>query len=181
MPQANHPPQPPTKQDPMGVSLRAFCQAKRQAVNSKSPQMGYQIAGKTRDVTSDVTKIQPLRGALYAVGVTRVPRPRGKKDLIGVCVRRNFQDTTQDSNSEFPQINVIERVRFLDADGVMVNRIILDVGGLIVQIVAHDDSPRTVIVMIGEDVRMMSRATLIFIFFHLAKRMQHEHAQKSRR
>lgn len=126
---------------------------------------------KTQDETWDAdtahsaqrTSIQPLRGALYAVGASHDVR------IIKPEFRMSINQFDEHRNRFF---DVIERVRFLDADGVLVNRIILDVRGLIVQIVAHDDSPRTVIMMIGEHVRMIRRDALIFIFLHLAKRSQ---------
>ena len=168
MTSANHPPQPPTKRQD-APQVAGDHHATPHATNSHDTTHD---AGKTRDVTSDVTKIQPLQGSLYAVGASYVLRIANSE--FGISIN-------QFDNHRNRFIEVIERVRFLDADSVMVNRIILDVGGLIVQIVAHDDSPRTVIVKIGEDVRMIRRAALIFIFLHLAKRMQHEHAQKTRR
>lgn len=143
--QATHPPQPPTNRAEEGQTV---------------------IRSHTAIETArrpPPAKIQPLRGSLYAVGVSRAVR------IIKPEFGMSINQFDKHRNRFF---DVIERVRFLDADGVMVNRIILDVRGLIVQIVAHDDSPRTVIVMIGEHVRMIQRAALIFIFLHLAKRSQ---------
>lgn len=150
--QATHPPQPPNMQHKihgmrrgtLGVNLRA------------TPHATAETQNRTQNT-------EPLQGSLYAVGVAR--DVRSAKQEFGMSINQ----FDKHRNKFF---DVIERVRFLDADGVMVNRIILDVRGLIVQIVAHDDSPRTVIVMIGEHVRMIQRAALIFIFLHLAKRSQ---------
>lgn len=143
--QATHPPQPPTNR----AEDRQAVDRSQSAINPTH--------------NAQRTSIQPLWGSLYAVGVKR--RPRNAKPELGM----NINQFDEYRNRFF---DVIERVRFLDADGVLVNRIILDVRGLIVQIVAHDDSPRTVIMMIGEHVRMIRRDALIFIFLHLAKRSQ---------
>ena len=166
MTSANHPPQPPTKrQDAPQVAEiitprhTPKSQARRQATNRS------QSCGKVSRVPRP-GMIQPLWGSLYAVGAARSPQRANLE--FGMSINQ----FDEHRNSFFA---VIERVRFLDGDGVMTDRIILDVRGLIVQIVAHDDSPRTVIVKIGEDLRMIRRAALIFIFLHLAKRMQHEH------
>jgi len=156
--QANHPPQPPTK--------------RQDAPQVAEDHHATPHATKSGDATGDKTNIQPLRGSLYAVGVSY------NLQITNLELGSNINQFDEHRNRF---LDVIERVWFLDADGVMVNRIVLDVGGLIVQIVAHDDSPRTVIVKIGEDVRMIPRAALIFILLPLAKRMQHENAQTTRR
>jgi hypothetical protein len=118
-------------------------------------------AKKSGEATGDKTNTQPLTGYLYPVGVTRDVRIANSE--FGISINQ-----FDEHRNRF--VEVIERVRFLDADGVMTDRLIVIVCGVIVQIVAHDDSPRTVIVKIGEDVRMIPRAALIFIFLHLAKR-----------
>jgi hypothetical protein len=115
--------------------------------------------GDAPQVTAD-TK-QPLTGYLYAVGAS-----------LGVRIANSEFGVSgnQLDNHRNNFFDVLERVQFFDGDGVLVNRLILNVRGLIVQIVHHDDSPRTVIVMIGDNIHMMPLAELIFIFLHLAKR-----------
>ena len=172
MASANHPPQPPTKRQdaPQVAEIITPRHTPQSQAERQATDQAHEILGAAH--SAQRTTIQPLRGSLYAVGTKHAPRIAKPEFRMSI---------NQFDNHRNRFFDVIERVRFLDADGVMVNRIILDVGGLIVQIVAHDDSPRTVIVMIGEDVRMIRRAALIFIFLHLAKRMQHEHAQNSGR
>lgn len=149
MTSANHPPQPPTKrQDAPQVTGQAVRRSQPDGEVSRVPRPAM---------------IQPLTGYLYPVGVARSPQRTNSE--FGISINQ-----FDEHRNRF--VEVIERVRFLDADGVMTDRLIVIVCGVIVQIVAHDDSPRTVIVKIGEDVRMIPRAALIFIFLHLAKRSQ---------
>ena len=110
-------------------------------------------------VTAD-TK-QPHTGYLYAVGAS-----------LGLQIANSKFEVSENQfdNHRIKFFDVLERVQFFDGDGVLVSRLILNVRGLIIQIVHHDDSPRTVIVMIGDNIHMMPLAELIFIFLHLAKR-----------
>lgn len=157
--EANHPPQPPTinQLDRYRIGVKDKMRHKLQEIITPRHTLESQAR---RQATSNT---QPLRGSLYAVGVTHVVR---------ITNSEFGSDINQFDEHRNRFIEVIERVRFLDADGVLTDRIIVIVCGVIVQIVAHDDSPRIVIVKIGEDVRMIPRAALIFIFLHLAKRSQ---------
>lgn len=150
--QATHPPQPPNMQHKIHGMRRGTL-----GENSHATRHA------TTETQNRTQNTEPLQGSLLPVGAALRPQ------IINPELRIHINQFDKHRNRFF---DVIERVRFLDADGVMVNRIILDVRGLIVQIVAHDDSPRTVIVMIGENVRMIRRDALIFIFLHLAKRSQ---------
>ena len=159
MTSANHPPQPPTKRQD-APQVAGDHHATPHATNSHDTTHD---AGKTRDVTSDVTKIQPLQGSLYAVGASHVLRIANSE--FGISIN-------QFDNHRNRFFDVIDRVQWVETDGEIVQRLILDVRGVIVQIVAHEYSPRTVLVWIDGDLRMVKRAALIFIFLHLAKRSQ---------
>ena len=121
MTSANHPPQPPTKRQD-APQVAGDHHATPHATNSHDTTHD---AGKTRDVTSDVTKIQPLQGSLYAVGASHVLRIANSE--FGISIN-------QFDNHRNRFFDVIDRVQWVETDGEIVQRLILDVRGVIVQI-----------------------------------------------